>query len=214
MAEVIFPRRNLPGDSDSWGREIENYIRKTRNDLDALGQSSQGQNRSTASSLSVLGGQFTDLVGRKSYFGGGTDTTQTWYNGTTVSNLGFGPTVNFTLSDTRLVKLRSTLYVEARADCPASSSATPVVLIRWAATNPQTTGSFDDVFFEVPVSPYGRFLSEKRRLVGETFQVLPAGDYTFQGSVTVNMYNYSSGTWASEATISDPTYSVDVLQPA
>ena len=214
MAEVIFPRRNLPGDSDSWGREIENYIRKTRNDLDALGQSSQGQNRSTASSLSVLGGQFTDLVGRNSYFGGDTGETATWFNSTTITSQPFGPTVSFTLTDTRLVKLRSTLYVDARADCPASSSATPIVLVRWAATDPQTSGSFDDVFFEVPVSPYGRFLSEKRRLVGETFQVLTPGSYTFRRSVTVNMYNYSSGTWSSQATISDATYSVDVLQPA
>lgn len=50
----VFPRRDLPGKADVWGREVE--VRTTANEtaIDILNQSVQGQNRNTASSLSVL----------------------------------------------------------------------------------------------------------------------------------------------------------------
>lgn len=53
----IYPRRNLPGDADVWGRTVEVRQDSTEMSVEMLQQSVQGQNRNTASSLQVLAGQ-------------------------------------------------------------------------------------------------------------------------------------------------------------
>lgn len=56
MADV-FPRRNLPGDADNWGRIAEDRITGLDGSIVQLRQGLQSQNRNTASSLEVLAGQ-------------------------------------------------------------------------------------------------------------------------------------------------------------
>lgn len=56
MADV-FPRRNLPGDSDIWGREVETRIDEVETAIGITRQGVHSQNRNTASSLEVLAGQ-------------------------------------------------------------------------------------------------------------------------------------------------------------
>lgn len=53
----VFPRRNLPGDSDKWGRELETRSEDNATQIGILRQSLQGQNRNTASSLESLANQ-------------------------------------------------------------------------------------------------------------------------------------------------------------
>lgn len=53
----IYPRRNLPGDADVWGRTVEAKQDSAETSIEMLQQSVQGQNRNTASSLQVLAGQ-------------------------------------------------------------------------------------------------------------------------------------------------------------
>lgn len=53
----VFPRRNLPGNADVWGREVETRIDTVSQGIQTLRQSSQAQNRSNASSLEVLAAQ-------------------------------------------------------------------------------------------------------------------------------------------------------------
>lgn len=211
-SQDVFPRRNLPPEAEQWGREVENRVKSAESALEIAAQSISGQNRNTASSLSVLGGQVSDLVGRESYFSANGQ-SQTWNDTTNVSNMAFGGSVTFTLAERRLVKLRSTVYVDAEISAPASSSATPLVLVRLTTVTPQEFGSFDDLFFELPITPYTRFLKNRTRLAAETYRTLEAGTYSFQSTITINMYNYSAGTWAGTLSASDPTYSVDVLQP-
>lgn len=50
----VFPRRNLPGDSDVWGRAVEKRTETLETSLEILQQGVQAQNRNTASSLQVL----------------------------------------------------------------------------------------------------------------------------------------------------------------
>lgn len=50
----VFPRRNLPGDADVWGREVEKRSTSNQEAITSLAQAVQGQNRNTASSLQVL----------------------------------------------------------------------------------------------------------------------------------------------------------------
>lgn len=53
----IYPRRNLPGDADVWGRTVETKQESAETSIEMLQQAVQGQNRNTASSLQVLAGQ-------------------------------------------------------------------------------------------------------------------------------------------------------------
>lgn len=57
----VFPRRNLPGDSDNWGREVENRIRDI--EYASLGQKSNlsSDNRATASTFQELARQLVRL---------------------------------------------------------------------------------------------------------------------------------------------------------
>lgn len=60
MADV-FPRRNLPGGAEPWGRAVQERIVSAEGGIVALRQSTQSQNRSTASSLSQLAAQVATL---------------------------------------------------------------------------------------------------------------------------------------------------------
>ena len=56
-----FPRRNLPPESEAWGREIEGMIYALQNRRDATELDVSGQNRSAASSLADLARQLDKL---------------------------------------------------------------------------------------------------------------------------------------------------------
>jgi hypothetical protein len=57
----VFPRRNLPGAAEEWGRTVEERIRDAeREGLRAMG-SSRGLNRTTASTLQDLASQVLEL---------------------------------------------------------------------------------------------------------------------------------------------------------
>lgn len=57
----VFPRRNLPGDADVWGREVEERIRATEYAAVTQKQAISGTNRTSASSLQELSRQLTRL---------------------------------------------------------------------------------------------------------------------------------------------------------
>lgn len=59
--EDVFPRRNLPGSSEAWGREVENRIVGIENGV--LGQKSslQSDNRATASTFQELSRQIVKI---------------------------------------------------------------------------------------------------------------------------------------------------------
>lgn len=58
----VFPRRNLPGSAEQWGRIVEGRIEGVETVLESLGQSVTSQNRTTAASLQLLGSQVDDLA--------------------------------------------------------------------------------------------------------------------------------------------------------
>lgn len=62
MANDVFPRRNLPDEAEPWGREHDKRMVFVESQIDSVKQSVLGQNRNTASSLSVLGGQIQAIV--------------------------------------------------------------------------------------------------------------------------------------------------------
>lgn len=57
----VFPRRNLPPLAEQWGREVENRIVSSETGIETLQQGLSGQNRNTASSLSLIAQQIEDL---------------------------------------------------------------------------------------------------------------------------------------------------------
>lgn len=57
----VFPRRDLPGAADDWGRKVEDRTIGNEQGLSQLQKSVQAQNRNTASSLSVLSNQINNL---------------------------------------------------------------------------------------------------------------------------------------------------------
>lgn len=52
-----FPRRNLGGEAEPWGRAVENHLQKLESTLGQVGQNTNNQGRSTGSQLAVLSRQ-------------------------------------------------------------------------------------------------------------------------------------------------------------
>lgn len=65
MSDDVYPRRNLPGSAEEWGRTIETRTDENANSLESLALSVAGQNRSTASSLEVIASQIQTLVSQQ-----------------------------------------------------------------------------------------------------------------------------------------------------
>lgn len=61
MSDDVYPRRNLPGSAEEWGRTVEDRVDGASNALEALTLSVAGQNRSTASSLGSIAEQIQAL---------------------------------------------------------------------------------------------------------------------------------------------------------
>ena len=57
----VFPRRNLPGDAENWGRAVEARILDLENMLDNLEQNTLATNRALAGALGTMGRQVTEL---------------------------------------------------------------------------------------------------------------------------------------------------------
>ena len=57
----VFPPRNLPGDAERWGREVEGVATLLKGSAKNLRQSIESMNRSTAASLQSLGDQIAEL---------------------------------------------------------------------------------------------------------------------------------------------------------
>lgn len=60
MADV-YPRRNLPDEAEQWGRDVEGRVTGLGTSVQIVGQEVQSLNRNTASSLSVIAKQITEL---------------------------------------------------------------------------------------------------------------------------------------------------------
>jgi len=57
----VFPRRNLPDLAEQWGRDVEGRVLNLDTSIQIVGQEVQSLNRNTASSLSVIANQITQL---------------------------------------------------------------------------------------------------------------------------------------------------------
>lgn len=62
MASGIFPRRNLPGEADAWGRHIELRIKDVERDSKILDQTVNNAGRADAGSLAVMSAQIEKLI--------------------------------------------------------------------------------------------------------------------------------------------------------
>lgn len=57
----VYPRRNLPGTAEDWGRALETDVAGTKKALEIVGQNIGAQNRATAASLQELSRQLTAI---------------------------------------------------------------------------------------------------------------------------------------------------------
>jgi len=58
----VFPARNLPGDSEKWGRSIEDEVKKVRKQGEVTNQFLKASNRQSASTASNLGEQIAAIA--------------------------------------------------------------------------------------------------------------------------------------------------------
>lgn len=58
----VFPRRNLPDPAEPWGRAHDDRVLSLESVVESLNQSIQGQNRNSASSLSVIAKQVQKIA--------------------------------------------------------------------------------------------------------------------------------------------------------
>ena len=57
----VYPRRNLPGTAEDWGRALETDVVGTKKALEIVGQNIGAQNRATAASLQELSRQIVSI---------------------------------------------------------------------------------------------------------------------------------------------------------
>lgn len=117
MADV-FPRRNLPGEAEQWGRDVEGRIQSADAALESIQQSLQGQNRNIASSLSVIAEQLRsiqevqeEILAQATYTNEDEGVDILLGAGTAVpADLGYFAPVYFTLNDARRVRVETSAY--------------------------------------------------------------------------------------------------------
>lgn len=218
MADV-FPRRDLPGTADVWGREVEKRTSSNELSLEMLGQAAQAQNRNTASSLSLLAAsiqtlesQVLDLSGRVSYSASNT-TTQSWTSSVTTP-FAWGPSISFTLDSPRVISCQTflTMSVEARTNNATSAtfvSSQGIIFANGSAV----TGARGrlGVIAQVRPDPAGQYQYAESTVSSRSLISLPAGTHTIQGGFdwhNINVVGSGSGT----ITASNPNLFIDVLQ--
>lgn len=215
----VFPRRDLPGKADVWGREVEVRTQENETSIDILKQSVQGQNRSTASSLSVLASsirtledQVLDLSGRVSY-SRGLVTSQSWTSSVTTP-FTWGPSISFTLDKPRVISCQTflTLTVEARTDNATSATFVSSQGIIFADGS-AVTGARGrlGVIAQIRPDPAGQYQYAESTVSSRSLISLPAGDHTIQGGFdwqNIAVVGSGSGT----ITASNPNLFIDVLQ--
>jgi hypothetical protein len=58
----VYPRRNLPGSAEEWGRTVESEVKDAQRSIIQISQDVQGQNRSTAASLEAIARQLDAIA--------------------------------------------------------------------------------------------------------------------------------------------------------
>lgn len=205
MADV-FPRRNLPGEAEQWGRDVEGRIQSADAALESIQQSLQGQNRNTASSLSVLAEQIRaireaqDEIIAQALYSNEESSSVSLPAGTVVPYVtpDYAP-VYFTLRETRKATVRNSIYLATSLSNLGVSTTDAQALFRtyYRVTN-NTTGQTWSIG---KTTQYGAQASSGVvtgvRMAGyQTFFddiVLTPGDYEFVTSVRVEILDGDSG---------------------
>lgn len=108
ITKRIFPRRNLPGLAENWGREVEGAFADNARSLTALSQTVNNMRRSTSSQLSLLADQLQDLRGREAYAPAGVPDA---VSRSTAGLYSMEPSQTFTIDVPRKVKLTASSQV-------------------------------------------------------------------------------------------------------
>lgn len=219
----VFPRRNLPGGAEEWGRTLETRTVSAEAQLTALSQELQGQNRNTASSLSVIAQQLqaiqdsqTELLTRR------TIAVEEAYNKLVELGVDAIPfttpslaAVNFTLTERRQVYLRVTAAVGTLIIHDGTGAIyNPICEVRTAInlTN-HTTATTSTVYTPTTSGVGGNsgitgLARTGGRLSRDDYTVLDPGDYT---AFYTGVVQQLTGTSAS-VRIENPKFSVEIME--
>lgn len=208
----VFPRRNLPDEAEPWGREHDKRVIALETGLDGLQKGLQGQNRNTASSLASLGDQIRDLTGRVSYSNTSTD-SQSWAT-TQTNNQAWGPSLSFTLTESRTVSLTFVVAGTARIAALGGvasgySSLVPALFLDGSIIGPVQPG-----LNVVLPGASGASAELGAPIQGRVLATLPAGTHTFQGGFQFRQVVITSGSGTGIISAANPQLYVEVLQPA
>lgn len=166
-----------------------------------------------------------DLAGRLSYFTRDPDAFQLWErteggdDQTFLTEIAFGPILEFTLREQRLVRVVTTVGLatsftsyDANRSGSAGIQSTSIVDGVFGAYADET----DSVWSDVPLGPpVIRIDSSTKRGRVEQYLDLQAGTHTVQVGISpVQVNPYGSGAaWNARITADAPAIAVDVLQP-
>lgn len=215
----VFPRRNLPGEAEQWGRTLETGVVDTQAEVQALSQALQGQNRNTASSLSVLAGQIQaiqdaqrDLLGREGHTVGD-NSSETWTS-SQPDDTAWGPTLQFTLTEDRVVSLQ--FMVNADVFVLANDSATSVfAYIKGAifVNGAMVDGARGDLGTNVGIATHApRQSSLDGSIFCRSLIPLSAGTHIMQGGFETRSVQVIGTDGSGEVGASNPQLFVDILQ--
>lgn len=213
----VFPRRNLPEDAEPWGRAHDDRVIALEDGITRLGQSLQGQNRNSASSIQTLAEQVKDLVGRVGYSASTPGFSQTWTTPTTTPYV-WGPSLTFTLSQARVVSIQTSVTGVASVSA-TNASTSAFAMLRGAifVSGSVVSGSRGEVSTNVGVyANTGRGNYSGGSVISRSLISLTAGTYTVQGGFFLRNAELigSPASGSASVTASDPSIFVDVLQPA
>jgi len=221
MADV-FPRRNLPGDAEQWGREVEKRVAAVDSTLESVQQSVQGQNRNIASSLSVLAEQIAaireaqeEIIAQASYSNEEPSVSILLPAGSPVpyETPHYAP-LYFTLQETRKVTVRNSVYLATSLYNSGSSPTDSQALFRtyYLITN-RTTGQ---IWTQGRTTQYGAQASTGtftgiRFSATQTFfddLALPPGEYECVMYIQVTIVDGDGGS----ILIQSPRNAVQILE--
>lgn len=210
MPKILEP--NLTPEDRPWGFQVNDRLEGVESSVDRLGDNWNMNSKAIAASLDALSRQVRDLRGRVSYVA--SDTKFESWTVTQPENVTWGPTLTFTITETRFLSLWFSVdaHVSVNASDPNSVSGfvtmKPALFLDGAPVGPPQGNLM------VALSPYGAELSAP--LAARAVLPFPSGTHTLQGGFAWRQVKKTSGTGSlfGGMDAKNPSLIVDVLQIA
>lgn len=138
MDNDVLPRRNLPPQSEEWGRRLEQRTDNTNRSLLLLNQQVNNESRANAGQLAQMGNQLTEIVERSTLINIMPPGTNGYMNPSGTPIFGYWSNFKFTLTKPRNIVMSCNMVVNLRAAAASAGNSAQIWTGVETQSNPNT----------------------------------------------------------------------------